>query len=190
MKRYKIDLEKSEISWTGFQPTNDISGKIFFKGGAICADQGKISEAEFIIDMQSIQVTDQKLPKEEKNKLTGHLKSSDFFNTDIYPHAIVKTIDIQTVDPEELDTNIPRVTNPSHEVNALLTIKDITHEIKFPIKIIYVNNHLKADAQFTIDRIQWGIDFMKEESYKEKKIKPDLLFKVSLTAEGIDEIDV
>jgi polyisoprenoid-binding protein YceI len=188
MKRYRLDLEKSQISWTGAQPEKEISGIVFFKSGMICIDENNISEAELIIDMNSIQATDKKLDKENSKKLSEHLKSADFFNSAIYPKGIIKTTEIKKVIETEPSTiNSLRVANPTHEVTALLTIKEITQEIKLPVKITFVNNHIKAEAQINIDRTEWALNFMIEDSYGDQKIKPFFLVDIKITAEGIDK---
>jgi polyisoprenoid-binding protein YceI len=190
MKRYKVDLEESEISWTGIQPVKKMSGKVFFKAGMVCTDQGKLTEAEFIIDMQSIQATDEKLEAEGRKQLTEDLKSIHFFNSDIYPTCTLKTKKIKTLSQEEIEENDTwKITNPTHEVSALLTIKDITHSIDFPVKIAFIKNHIKVNAEFKIERTLWGINYMTEESYGVKKIDPYFVVKVKMTVEGIDEMD-
>lgn len=189
MRRYRLDIEESEISWTGFQPSKEISGKIYFSAGMICTANSEITEAEFIIDMRSITYTEDKLTDEKKIKLIRDLKSINFFNVDVYPKSILKTKEIKPLNKGEIDSwNAIRITNPTHEVTVALTIKDITHEIKFPVKITFINNHINADAQINIDRSLWNINFMLEESYGEQKINPGFLVDVKIIGVGIDEI--
>jgi polyisoprenoid-binding protein YceI len=189
MKRFRLDLEQSEISWTGVQPVKDISGKVFFKGGMICMDQDKVIEGEVIIDMNSIVATDEKLDADSKKQLASDLKSANFFNADIYPTASLKTKEIKYLEQEDLknDTSF-RIPNATHDVSAFLTIKEVTHEINFGAKITFSPNHLKIEALLKVDRTQWGINFMTEESYGDKKIHNDLHINVKITAEGIDEL--
>jgi polyisoprenoid-binding protein YceI len=190
MKRYRLDLEQSEISWTGVQPAKEMSGKVFFKGGMVCMDQGTITEAELIIDMHSIQATDEKLDDISRNQLAADLKSVNFFNVDVYPAAMLKTKEIKSLSIDDIKSDTTyRTMNATHEVSALLTVKEITHEIRFGVKIAYVPNHLKIDAILKIDRTLWGVNYMREKSYGDKRIEDDILIGVKLTAEGIDETD-
>lgn len=190
MKRYRLDIEKSEITWTGFQPKNEILGKVYFKAGMVCTDEGSPADGEFHIDMLSIEVSDDKLDDESKIKLGAHLKSRDFFSTELYPVAILKIKSIKPLIQEKDDAdNLLRITNPTHEVIATLTIKDIAHEIKFPVKIIVADNNFIADVKLKLDRTQWNIDFMLEESFGEKKIKPLFDIDAKITATVIDEFD-
>lgn len=190
MKRYRLDIEKSEITWTGFQPKNEISGKVYFKAGMVCTDEGAPADGEFHIDMRSIVVSDEKLDGDSKNKIGTHLKSRDFFSTDLYPTAILKIKSIKPLIQEKEDAdNSFRITNPTHEVTASLTIKDSAHEIKFPVKIILADNNFRADVKLHIDRTLWNIDFMIEESFGEKKIKPLFDVDVKIAATVIDEFD-
>jgi polyisoprenoid-binding protein YceI len=188
MKRFRLDLEQSEISWTGVQPVKEISGIVFFKAGIVCMEEDKVTEAELIIDMLSILATDEKLDAGARNQLTSDLKSINFFNVDVYPTANLKTKEIKSLNADDLKSDVFRIANATHHISAFLTIKDITHEIDFTAKIAFTPNHLKINSVLKIDRTQWGLNYMIEESYGEQKIQNDLLFEVKLTAEGIDEL--
>lgn len=190
MKRYRLDIEKSDITWTGFQPAKAMLGKVYFNAGLVCIDHGRVTEGgQFIIDMNSIETVDKKLDNENKIKLSNHLKSGDFFNAAMYPSAVVKITHIKEVNPSRLEEDTLRTINPTHDVTATLTIKNTTHEIKFPAKILLSDNHIKMDVKLFIDRSQWGIDFMLDESYGEEKIKQLLAVEVKISAEVMDEVD-
>ena len=76
----KINVKKSIITWTGKKVTGEHSGTITFKEGALLFKSKKIAGGTFVADMTTLSNTDQS--GKGKDKLEGHLKSVDFFNTE------------------------------------------------------------------------------------------------------------
>lgn len=77
-------------------------------------------------------------------KLVDHLKSADFFDTTNYPTWIFIS---------KLLTKNPDWYNVVWD----LTIKWITNEITFPIKVVSVWNEYKINWEIIIDRTLWNI---------------------------------
>lgn len=87
---YKLDVAASTLEWTGMKNVGDDkhSGTIKFTEGSATMLADTVKSGEFVIDMKSISTTDA-LPAEVQQKLNGHLKNEDFFNTEKYPTAKV-----------------------------------------------------------------------------------------------------
>ena len=95
-----------------------------------------------------------------KQKIESHLKDEDFFHTDSFPHAILE-IKRQTTIMDENKT--------IHEgVIADLTIRGVTHKIKFPFIFSQSNNILTGEGSVDIDRTLYNI------KYKSSKFFDDL----------------
>lgn len=172
--RYKIDESKSEISWTAFQPNNSISGKVYFKTGLINVQRDNAASGEVIVDFASIEVTDDKLNTEQKDALKNHLKSVDFFHISYYPDATF-FIDSMKEIPEE-ESKICKsdsLVDPTHIVNGKIQFKWQPYDMNFPVKISFTATQLNAVSCFSINRLDWNLNFMKEESFKEKRILPE-----------------
>ncbi len=163
----KIDIKKSNITWTGKKVTGEHSGSIDFKEGTLLFKSKKVKGGTFIADMTTLSNTDQK--GSGKEKLEGHLKSADFFNTEEYKTAelVFKTI-------AEKSPNV-------YSITADLTIKGKTNPVKFDLTV----TGKTATTTFTIDRTKFGIqygsgsffdDLGDRTIYDEFDIKVDLKF--------------
>ncbi|MEQ9441245.1 MAG: YceI family protein [Cyclobacteriaceae bacterium] len=75
----------------------------------------------------------------------NHLKRSDYFDVEHYPKISLSSLGFSKAAP---DTILGRF---------VLTIKDVTREIKMPIHYIISGNSLRLDGTFTIDRLDFGL---------------------------------
>jgi len=145
-----VDLENSTINWIGRKVAGEHSGTLNLSDGFIIWDGKSITGGKITVDMNSIKNTDIESPK-WKQKIEGHLKDEDFFHTDSFPHAILE-IKRQTTIMDENKT--------IHEgVIADLTIRGITHEIKFPFILTQSKNILTGEGSVDIDRTLYNIQY-------------------------------
>ncbi|MEL6696634.1 MAG: YceI family protein [Bacteroidota bacterium] len=143
-----VDTASSAISWEGTEPGDEGHyGDMKIKSGTLFVNDGAISGGQFVIDMESINVTD--LEGKRKANLEGHLKDGDFFETDKYPEA---TFTIAEVSPTEGDSTA------NYIIKGNLQMKDSTKSIEIPAQV-NVNESMvtAATPPFTIDRTQWGV---------------------------------
>jgi polyisoprenoid-binding protein YceI len=138
---YKIDTQKSKITWTGKKVTGQHTGTINLSEGSFAMKGNKISAGTFVIDMASLR------DEEANAKLEGHLKSDDFFSTDKNPTATFVTTKILSKGADQ------------YAVKGNLTIKGITNEIEFPATIQVANGHISAKAKIVVDRTKFDIKF-------------------------------
>jgi len=111
-------------------------------------------------------------------KLTGHLKSDDFFGTAKFP---VSKFEITKVDA----LNDPNKPGMNSTITGNLTIKDITKSISFPAEIRIENGVLNAKADFDIDRTEWNVKYGSGKFFEnlgDKMISDNFNLKLSLTA--------
>jgi len=156
---YKVDVNKSKISWKGFKPTGSHYGSLMIKKGHFIINDDQIIGGEFTIDMNSIVDLDMPADNEYNAKLVNHLKSEDFFGVEKHPTASFK---ITTVQPKGDKTLI----------KGDLTIKNITNTVTF-IATVHNNGevlHVKSET-FKIDRSKWDV------KYKSKSFFDDLADK-------------
>jgi len=144
-----IDVGQSTLKWQAKKTlvdTNNHEGTVDFKSGFVLMDDAEsLAGGEFVIDMQSITSTD--LEGAGKEKLEGHLKSEDFFETENFSTA--KLILKEVSSPEDSKSSI----------TADLTIKGITNEILFDaMNEDYVGGSIWK-ASLEIDRTLWNIRF-------------------------------
>jgi len=145
-----IDLENSTIDWIGRKVTGEHSGTLNLSDGFIIWNGKSVTGGKITFDMTSIKNTDIESP-EWKQKLENHLKAEDFFHTDSFPHAILE-IKRQTTIIEGNKTN-------RDGVLADLTIRGMTHEIKFPFIMTQSKNILNGEGSVDIDRTLYNIQY-------------------------------
>ncbi|OFX16560.1 MAG: hypothetical protein A2033_08420 [Bacteroidetes bacterium GWA2_31_9] len=144
--KYNAETTKSKLEWLAEKITGYHQGTINLKSGEIELKDKTIIDAEFIIDMNSIQCTD--LTDEEYNKkIIGHLKSDDFFGVDKFQTATIKLIK-----PVSFEKGYALI-------NADLTIKGITKPIEFKAVIQKLENEVKINANIIIDRTMFDIKY-------------------------------
>lgn len=142
-----VDIEKSEITWTGKKVTGSHNGTIQLKEGLLMMEEDMLKGGSFTIDMTSIKNLDM-AGKDGAGKLEGHLKSADFFNVAEYPNAIL-----------EISEVVHRGTPGSFKVVGDLTIKGITKPIKFNTQISTEGGMTVATADITVDRSEYDVRY-------------------------------
>ncbi len=161
---FTIDTQKSMIMWSGFKPGTTHTGTINLSSGSLAAVERDIQSGNFVIDMNTITNTDLKAG-EGKESLEAHLKGTvegkekDFFNVTEFPTA---SFEITGVEGES--GNIT--------VSGNLTIKDKTQNVEFPAVVSFPGNTIFLKSKpFSIDRTQWGINFMSKSVFDNLKDK-------------------
>lgn len=147
---YKVNTKESSINWLGKKVTGQHNGTVDISGGELVIDNGKLTGGKFDIDFRTITVLD--LKDEEMNKkLTGHLKSDDFFSAEKFPTG---KFEITGVSPAANTQD-----GSNYEIKGNLTIKGITKPVSFPAKLTVDNNKANAEAKIELDRTEWDIKF-------------------------------
>ena len=142
-----LNTVDSKLRWEAHKVTAKHYGEVDIKSGTLLVDsEGQLTGGNFIIDLATIEVQD--LEGEFKEKLTGHLKSDDFFGIEKFPAASFV---------------IKKVTANGNNANITgdLTIKGVTNPITFPATITWnADKTVTAVAdKIVIDRTKYGIQF-------------------------------
>jgi polyisoprenoid-binding protein YceI len=138
---YKIDTQKSKITWVGKKVTGSHNGTITLSEGTLTTKGKKITSGSFTMDMTSIK------DAEGNGRLEGHLKSDDFFASEKFPKATFVTSKIESKGGDQ------------YLVKGDLTIKGITNAIEFPATIKTANDQVIANAKIIVDRTKFDIKF-------------------------------
>lgn len=138
---YKIDGQKSKLTWVGKKVTGSHTGTINIAEGTLTAQANKITGGSFVIDITSIK------DAEADARLEGHLKSDDFFSAEKFPKA---NFAITKVTPSAGD---------QYTIKGNLTIKGITNEVEFPATVQFDKNQVTAKAKILVDRTKFDIKF-------------------------------
>ena len=164
------------ITWTGSKPAGTHTGTINLQSGAVQV-AGDAITGSFVIDMNSITNTD--LEGDSKASLEAHLKGTaegkedHFFNVAEHPTASFEVTGV--TDNAGVKT-----------MQGNLTIKGITKNIEFPVTYAIEGDMMTLSSKtFTIDRTQWGIEFMSKsilDDLKDGFISDDMEITISLKA--------
>lgn len=145
-EKLPINVSKSNVHWYGYYTFyfGGHDGDINFKEGYFLKMGDVITGGEFVIDMNSITSTDIENPKAKKS-LVNHLKNEDFFNTPKHPEAKLVITGVKYHDPTHM------------QVVANLTIKNVTHSVKFQAEVNFEKKQMTT--KFKIDRMRWGVNY-------------------------------
>lgn len=144
--KFSVDAKSSTVKWKGFKVSESHEGIVNIKEGTLFVKDNLLVGGQVIIDMSSIINTDIESAK-YKTMLEDHLKSNDFFDVKKYPTAVL-TI-----------RNATKVKGNSYQITADLTIKGITHSIKFDAEVTIKNGQVNANSKIKIDRTKWDIRY-------------------------------
>ena len=131
---------------------NPSNSKIEFVGAKVTASHdggftdfsGKVDLAE-PVEQSRIEITIQTASLyADKEKLTKHLKSPDFFDVEKFPTATFRSTGIKKEGPQ-------------HTITGDLTLHGVTKRISFPATIQVTDAQVKANAEFSINRKDFGI---------------------------------
>ncbi|MFT4175269.1 MAG: YceI family protein [Luteolibacter sp.] len=156
-----VFTENSRLTFIGSKVTGSHSGgfKTFsgyfsLKDGAPAGSDHKVT-----IDMNSV--------FSDSDKLTGHLKSEDFFDTEKYPQS---TFDVTSVD---------KLSDTSYTISGNLTLHGVSKNISFPASVTQEGELLKIDAKFNINRKDFDIVYAGK---TDDLIRDEVVIEFSVTA--------
>ena len=148
-KPVSIDTSTSKLNWVGKKVTGQHNGTVNLKSGEVDLDGSAVKGGQFVIDMTSIADTD--LTDAKNNaKLTGHLKSEDFFGVEKNPTATFKITSIKPVKGKK-DANV--------EVTGDLTVKGQTNPVTFPAMVEVKDGKASAKGNISVDRTKFNVRY-------------------------------
>ena len=176
-KSFNIDVANSSVTWTGSKVVGDNhQGKLKLTNGNLSVKDGNIEAGTFTIDINSLMVTDLEAGK-GKEKLEGHLKSADFFDSEKFPTASFTVSNVSKV------TGTPGVT---HNITGNLKMKGVTKSVTFGANVNVGGSKLSAvTPQFKINRNDWGMVYGNSTIAglaKDRVISDDIALIINLNA--------
>ncbi|MFN3917519.1 MAG: YceI family protein [Flavobacteriales bacterium] len=168
---YTVDTEASVINWHGYKtytPDYGHKGTLMLNSGTINTEDGVITNAEFVIDMNSI---NEPTDTSEAKKLRGHLMSDHFFNVASHTNASLKITGFE-----------------NGNAKGELTVMGVSKAIEFPATVTIADDKLTATAEFEYDLGQFGSPYLQVPSEdadaetKQGAISPNVKFSVNIVA--------
>ena len=132
-------LEAAKIEFVGAKVTASHPGGFTdFTGKIDLGDPIEKSQIEVTIQTASLYA--------DKEKLTKHLKSPDFFDVGNFPTATFRSSEIKN-------------DGDGHTIAGDLTLHGVTKRISFPATIKATGSEVTGSAEFSINRQDYGISY-------------------------------
>lgn len=153
----------SSVGFTGSKVTGTHTGKFEKVSGSINLAGGKAEGGKVTItaDVDSV--------KTDQEKLDGHLKSPDFFDSAKFPKAMFTSSEIKAGGEK----------GASHTITGELDLHGVKKTITFPATITIAADSVTGLAEFSINRKDFGIAYPGK---KDDLIRDDVVLKLSLKA--------
>lgn len=158
----KVLKEKSKIKFVGAKVTRDHKGGFKNFDGSIEYAGSQPSRIHFDIDLDSIYT--------DTEKLTGHLKSPDFFDVARFPKATFTSTSLT-----EAPAGSPG--GATHMLKGNLDLHGVTREVTIPVTAQQTAEGVHTTSEFTINRHDWGISY---KGAADDLIKDNVLIKLDL----------
>ncbi|MEJ7731568.1 MAG: YceI family protein [Polyangiaceae bacterium] len=155
---------KSKIEWTGSKVTGKHEGSFQQFDGwiAITDDKPESAKIAVVIDMTSV--------KSDDDKLTGHLKSGDFFEVEKFPKASFTSTEIKAGGDK----------GATHTITGNLNLRGVEKSVTFPATIKVTADKVTAKSEFSINRKDWGIVYAGK---ADDLIRDGVVIKLDLSAD-------
>jgi polyisoprenoid-binding protein YceI len=154
--KYALDGENTKVEFVGAKPDGKHTGGFKKVTGTATID-GEITtlKLEVEIDMDSLYSDD--------TKLTGHLKSPDFFGVKANPKSTFVSSKVEKSDA-------------GYTITGDLTMNGKKNSVSFPAKIEAKDGALTINSEFKLDRTKFGM------TYGKGKIDDEATVTVKVTA--------
>lgn len=162
--RYEIDPSTSKVEWVGSKVTGKHEGGFKQFHGAISLVDGNPEKSTVSIDI----FTDSLFT--DSDKLAGHLKTADFFDVAKYPKASFASSEVKKGSSG----------NASHTVTGNLTLHGVTKSITFPATIKTTPGGVDVDAEFAINRKDFGLVYAGK---PDDLIRDDVVIKLTIRSQ-------
>lgn len=170
---YEVKPADSKVTWEGKKRIGDAHhGELAVKSGKLIVAGDKLTGGEFEVDMNSLKVSD--LQDEGMNKkLTGHLRSDDFFSVDKHPTAKL------------VITKVAPGKDGMQQITGDLTIKGKKEKVTFPAEVKVAGDTVTAKSTITVDRTKYDVRYNSGKFFPnlgDKIINDEFTVNVDLTA--------
>ena len=163
---FKVDTDRSSIDWIGRKVTGQHTGKIQIASGELLVAGNAIKGGSFIMDMNSI--------TSDSERLTGHLKTDDFFSVEKNPTSKFVITKVTAAGKDRIN------------VTGDLTIKGITEAITFPVSVKKQDGALVAVAKnVLVNRAKFDIRYGSKSFFNDignKAIEDNFELEINLIA--------
>jgi len=138
--QYRIDAERSEVTFRARSRLVDAVGRFHRFGGEMSVDPRDLSTAVLTLSVEAASLDT------NNRKRDDHLRSADFFDVTRYPVVRFESMQV-----------MPATRGAA--VHGRLTIRGVTREVAVPVEVDIGDGSLIARGAFTLDRQDYGIAY-------------------------------
>jgi polyisoprenoid-binding protein YceI len=142
-EEHKLTGDNTTIKFTGTKKDGKHEGTFKKVDGSLSVNHDDVSKSKLSV---TIDVTSMATDSE---KLTGHLKSPDFFDAKKFPEA------------KFVSTSIKADGKDKYSITGDLTMHGKTHAVTFPATAVHAGDTTTVSGETEIDRNNWGITYGK-----------------------------
>lgn len=161
--KYTFDQSASKVSWVGSKVSGAHDGGFGTFKGTVDVGDGAPEKSKVDVQIDADSLTS------DTEKLTGHLKSPDFFDTKTHPKALFVSTEIKKGGEK----------GATHTITGNLTIKGITKSVTFPATVSLGADTANVDAEFAINRRDFSLNYA---GMPNDLIRDDVLIKLAIRA--------
>lgn len=143
-----IDPATSSLGFTGAKVTGSHDGSFTRFSGNIELDPANVTASSVNVSIEIASMTI------EPERLAQHLLTADFFDAPTYPTATFASTSVTAG-----GTGTVGDAAVTHTITGDLTLHGQTHRITFPAVIEVEGTTVRARAEFTINRRDFGIEY-------------------------------
>lgn len=143
----KFGPETSKIQFVGSKVTGSHNGSFQSFQGTWYLVPEKLESSVLTARVETDSLTT------DTEKLTGHLKSPDFFDVAKFPAA---TFDSTGISPGNSDA---KAKDATHTITGNLTLHGVTKSIQFPAKLTVDPETATLESEFFLNRKDFGINY-------------------------------
>jgi len=160
---YKFGPPDSKVEYVGAKVTKKHEGSFGNFSGTIQVPEGNAEKGSVTAEIDVATITS------DDAKLTNHLKSPDFFDVQKFPKARFTSTSIKAGGEG----------GKSHTITGNLELKNVTKSITFPANVRVEGDTVHVDAEFSIDRKDFGIVYP---GMPDDLIRDEVLLKLKIQA--------
>jgi polyisoprenoid-binding protein YceI len=150
----------SKIEWVGTKAEGKHVGGFKEFMGFVELPDNDLSRGRIVVEIDTDSLFS------DNAKLTGHLKSPDFFDVKTYPKASFATTAIKE----------NKADGVTHTITGDLTLHGVTKSISFPVRAVLADDALTLAGEFPISRKEFGM------TYGQGKVDDTVTLKVAVRA--------
>lgn len=159
-----INSENSKLEFTGSKVTGKHEGGFKNLSGTIDLVNNKAEQSSVRVEIDTVSVF------ADDEKLTGHLRSPDFFDVEKFPKASFSSTNIVSDTSKGAD---------HFTVTGDFALHGVTKSITFPAVIKVEDSAVSVNAEFSINRKDFGIVYAGK---ADDLIRDDVVIRLNLSA--------